>query len=79
MKSDIFIISFIFQQLIKQVINTMAKNIRNIFSIPEIQRNAKEDKDEFFEVEALKDDIQCWETLGTRCFHALLAVTCSGS
>lgn len=54
--------SFIFQQFIKQVINTMAKNIRNIFSIPENQRNAKEDKEEFFEVKALKDDIQCWET-----------------
>lgn len=57
----------------------MAKNIRNICSIPENQRNAEEDKEEFFEVKALKDDIQCWETLGTRCFHTLLSVTCSVS
>lgn len=39
--------SFIFQWFVKQVINTMAKNIRNMVSITENQGNAEEEKEEF--------------------------------
>lgn len=50
---------------------------KKCIQITENQRNAKEDRQEIFEVKALNDNIQCCKTLRTRCSHALLAVTYS--
>ena len=50
--------SFIFQQATKQVMNIMAKNIRNIFSITKNLRSAKQTGYNFFPVKLRKEYIK---------------------